>query len=284
MTEPALSASEKGPGKRATIVMSLVAVLCILIPLLFWHGTWFGRALTDEQISEYLGDNHDQPRRTQHALVQISERMSRGEASVKEWYPQLLSLADHSLPELRLTVAWVMGQDNQNEQFHDKLRELLRDANPMVRRNAALSLSRFGDAAGRTELLAMLQPHTITAGTGGVISNRLQQGDVADRGTLLVRVEVEGEPEPAEIRSEVPGVVRKQLKSDGDAVQPGEGVTLLGPDPGHAFEALRGLYLVGVRDDIETIRPFLMPSENNPAHVAEQARLTIEKLSGNSGP
>jgi len=249
---------------------------------LFWHGTWFGRALSDEQVTEYLADSQEQPRHTQHALVQISERMSRREASAKQWYPQLVTLADHSLPELRLTVAWVMGQDNENEQFHDTLRELVRDANPMVRRNAALSLARFGDASGRAELLAMLQPHTVVANQAGVITNRLQDGDTVDRGTLLARVEVEGEPEPIEIRSEIPGIVRKQLKSDGEAIQPGEGVTLLGPDPGHAYEALRGLYLVGARGDIEIIRPFLMPTENNPAHVAEQARLTIEKLSGNT--
>lgn len=284
MTEPVQPANEKAPGKRATILMSLVAVLCVVIPLLFWHGTWFGRELTDDQITEYLGDSQDQPRHTQHALVQISERMSRGEASVERWYPDLVSLAGHSLPELRLTVAWVMGQDNQNEQFHDKLRDLVRDSNPMVRRNAALSLARFGDPAGRPELLAMLQPHTVATEHAGVITNRLQAGDSVDRGTLLVRIETEGVPEPAEIRSEVPGIVRKQLKNNGDVVQPGEGVTLLGPDPSHAYEALRGLYLVGTREDIDTIRPFLMPSDDNPNHVAEQARLTIEKLSGRSDP
>lgn len=272
--------TEKAPGKRATLLMTLVAILCVVIPLLFWHGTWFGRALTDEQITEYLADSQDQPRHTQHALVQISERMSRGEASVEQWYPDLVSLADHSLPELRLTVAWVMGQDNQNERFHEKLRDLLQDSNPMVRRNAALSLARFGDPAGRPEMLAMLRPHTVTTEHGGVVTNRLQEGDTVDRGTLLVRVAAEGDAEPAEVRSEVPGVVRKQLKNNGDLVQPGDGVTLLGPDPGHAYEALRGLYLVGTREDIDAIRPFLMPTEDNPAHVAEQARLTIDKLSG----
>jgi hypothetical protein len=210
--------------------------------------------------------------------------MSRGETSAEQWYPQILTLAGHELPELRLTVAWVMGQDNENEPFHEKLRELVRDSNPMVRRNAALSLARFGDAAGRPELLAMLQPQTMVAERAGVVRNRLHEGDMVDRGTLLVRVEAEGEPEPLDIRSTVPGIVRKQLKNDGDLVQAGEGVTMLGANPEHAYQALRGLYLVGVREDAETIRPFLVPNENNPNHVAEQARLTIEKLSGNSSP
>lgn len=270
-------------SKRATIVMALVALLCIVIPFLFWHGTWFGRALTDQEISEYLADQQEQPRHTQHALVQISERMSRGETSVTQWYPQLVKLADHSLPELRLTVAWVMGQDTASEAFHDKLRELVRDPNPMVRRNAALSLARFRDAAGRPELLAMLRPHTVTAEQTGVITNRLEEGDPVDRGTLLARIEVEGRPEPFEIRSPIPGVVRKRLQQDGAAVDAGEEVTLLGPDSGHAFEALRALYLVGIRDDVETIRPYLMPNEETPAQVLEQARLTIEHLQGENG-
>lgn len=276
--------AEKTVSNRAIVMMALVAVLCIVIPFLFWRGTWFGRALSDEEISEYLAEQQEKPRHTQHALVQVSERMSRGEASVKQWYPQIVSLADHSLPELRLTVAWVMGQDNASDAFHEKLRDLIRDPNPMVRRNAALSLARFQDPAGRPELLAMLQPHTVTADQAGVITNRLQEGDPADRGTLLARMEVEGEPEPVEIRSPLPGVVSKQLRQDGDAVQAGEGITLLGPDSGHAYEALRALYLVGSRDDVETIRPFLLPNEDRPAQVTEQARLTIEHLQGKSGP
>lgn len=265
------------------MLIAVVAVLCVVIPLLFWHGTWFGRALSNQEISEYLAEQQEKPRHAQHALVQISERMSRGEASVQQWYPQVVSLADHPLPELRLTVAWVMGQDTQSEAFHDKLRELLQDSSPMVRRNAALSLARFGDPSGRPELLAMLGPYTVTTDKAGVLTNRLQEGDLVDRGTLLVRIEVEGEPEPAEVRSPVPGVVRKQLLQDGVAVAAGAEVTLLGPDSGHAYEALRALYLVGSPDDIEAIRPFLTANEDTPAQVTEQARLTIEHIRGKTG-
>jgi hypothetical protein len=273
-------AAEKA-GKRATLMVAVVAVLFVVIPFLFWHGTWFGRALTDQEISEYLADQ-EKPRHAQHALVQISERMSRGDTSVRQWYPQIIFLAGHSLPELRLTVAWLMGQDNQNETFHEKLRELLQDSSPMVRRNAALSLARFGDAAGRPELLAMLQPFTVTAGQAGVVTNRLREGDTVDRGTLVARIAAPGQGEPVELRSPVPGVVRQQLHPDGTGLNAGDGVTLLGPDAGHAYEALRALYLVGKRDDVETIRPFLMPNEETPTQVVQQARLTIEHLNGST--
>jgi HEAT repeats len=277
MPQPA-TPPQKAISNRATVVMALVALLCILIPFLFWRGTWFGRVLTDEEINEYLAEQQEKPRHTQHALVQISERMGRGETSVKQWYPQIVALADHPLPELRITVAWLMGQDNKSEAFHDKLRELIQDPNPLVRRNAALSLARFGDSSGRPILLSMLQPYTVDAEQAGVITNRLQEGDSVDRGTLLARMEVKGQPDPVEIRSPVPGVVGKRLRQDGDAVRAGEGVTLLSPDSGHAYEALRALYLVGSRDDIETIRPFLMPRQDTPSQVTEQARLTIEHL------
>lgn len=269
-------------GTKATLFMTLVAILVVVIPVLFWHGTWFGRALTDEEISDYLANHEEKPRQTQHALVQISERMARREESVRKWHPQIIELAEHPLPELRLTIAWLMGQDPKSEDFHFELRELVRDDNPMVRRNAALSLAAFGDPAGRDELLGMLRPYTVTAEQGGVITNRLQEGDPVDRGTLLVRVASEGVEEPLDVRSPVPGVVREQLQENGSKVPAGAGVTLLGPDSTHAYEALRALYLVGTREDVETIRPFLRPTENIPAQVNQQARLTIEHLTGQS--
>jgi hypothetical protein len=39
----------------------------------------------------------------------------------------------------------------------------LQDHNPMVRRNAALALVRFGDSTGRAEIRSMLRPETVAA-------------------------------------------------------------------------------------------------------------------------
>ncbi len=263
-------------------MMVAVAVLFVLIPFLFWRGTWFGRTLSDAQISEYLA-NVEKPRETQHALAQISERMSRADPAIKQWYPQILALADHPLPELRLTVAWLMGQDHASEEFHERLLALLRDPHPLVRRNAALALAGFGDPAAREELRAMLRPFTVKTGEAGILTNRLEPGDVVDRDTLLGRVAVEGREEPAEIRSPLPGVVREQLLANGAVVQPGDDVTLLEPSAQHVYEALRALYLVGTLDDLEGVRRFLKPSEHMPASVSEQARLTSEQIRRNAG-
>lgn len=282
-----MSASPDAPqtwvSRHATLIAGAVAVLCILVPYLFWQDTWFGQPLTDDQISENLAD-HDHPRKAQHALAQISERISRGQADVKKWYPQIVALADHPLDEMRVTVAWLMGQDNQSPQFHEALKGLLHDPNPLVRRNAALSLTRFGDKAGHEEILAMLRPFTVASPYAGEFTNRLNVGDEADTGTLLARVAGPGEQEAKELRSPVPGEVQKRLVEDGATVYSGQDVFVLGPDSSHAFEALRALYLIGTTADLEDVGHFLRPSGDLPRNVVEQARLTAENIRQRATP
>ena len=281
-----MSASPDAPqswiSRNATLIAGVVAILCVLVPYLFWKDTWFGQPLTDGQISANLADR-EQPRKAQHALAQISERIGRGQQDVKKWYPQIVALADHPLDEMRTTVAWLMGQDNQAPEFHEALEGLLLDPNPLVRRNAALSLTRFGDRRGHEELLAMLRPFTVTSPYAGEFTNRLQPGDMADAGTLLARVAAPGEAEPKELRSPVPGEVRTRLVEDGATVYSGQDVFVLGPDPSHAFEALRALYLIGTAADLEDVNRFLRPSGDLPPNVVEQARLTAEGIRERAG-
>jgi biotin carboxyl carrier protein len=270
-------------SRNATLIAGVVAILCILIPYLFWKDTWFGQPLTDDQVSQNLAD-HEHPRKAQHALAQISERIGRGQQDVKKWYPQIVALADHPLDEMRTTVAWLMGQDNEAPEFHEALEGLVQDPNPLVRRNAALSLTRFGDRTGHEEILAMLRPYTVASPYPGEFTNRLQPGDMADAGTLLARVAVPGEAEPKELRSPVPGEVRKRLVEDGSTVYSGQDVFVLGPDPNHSFEALRALYLIGTAADLEDVNRFLRPSGDLPSNVVEQARLTAEGIRGRGEP
>ncbi len=53
--------------------------LIVLMPFLFWWNTWFGRHLSDQQLTEYLHDDK-KPRHIQHALVQMGERMPSDKA------------------------------------------------------------------------------------------------------------------------------------------------------------------------------------------------------------
>ncbi len=265
------------PSRRATLIVTIVAAMFIIVPFLFWLDTWFGRELTDEEIREYLADQ-EKPRKAQHALVQISERMSAGDPTAEQWYPDIVELAGHSLAEIRVTVAWVMGQGRENQAFHDTLLTLLGDDEPLVRRNAALSLAGFADPTGRPVLQSMLRPYTITSPHAGKLQNRLEPEDTVSQATLLARIEQTGAEEPAEIRSPVPGVVRERLLKDGSDVTVGDEIMVLDPDYDHVFQSLRALFLVGTEEDLEDVRRFLRPREGMPANVAQQARLTADEI------
>src|ERR1700722_3261137 len=134
-------------GGRWTYAVLIVAVLFVMMPFLFWNATWFGRPLTDDQISKSLNDRKH-AREIQHAMTQIESRMERNDPSARHWYPQLVSLATDPLTEIRVTDAWVMGQDTAAPEFHEALRKLITDPQPMVQRHAAPSLVRFGDDSG----------------------------------------------------------------------------------------------------------------------------------------
>ena len=146
---------QKRPGRRAYFLIALFAFLLVLFPFLFWYLTWFGRKLPDREIDEYLNNAAAKPRQAQHALVQIGERLSRGDRAAQRWYPNVIEASSSPALELRQSAAWIMGQDHSYEPFHAALRNLLSDPSPMVRRNAALSLSNFHDTAALPELRAI---------------------------------------------------------------------------------------------------------------------------------
>ena len=148
------------PGQR--VAFFVTAWLIVLMPFLFWWSTWFGRALPDRKLGEYLQDDAH-PRHIQHALVQVGERMAHGDRGVSQWYPRVAALASYRVEEVRNTDAWVMGQDSSVAAFHEALLLMLADSSPIVRGNAALSLVRFGDASGRPQIVALLQPARVTA-------------------------------------------------------------------------------------------------------------------------
>jgi hypothetical protein len=265
------------PGPKVKLLVFGVAFLMVLVPFLFWKGTWFGTVLSDEKVKEYL-EQSARPRDTQHALFQISEQMTRGQWELaRRWYPLLLPLVTHPVPEVRTTLAWLMGQDTRQADFHQALVALVKDANPLVRRNAALALVRFADAQGRPELLSMLQPFTVVSPKAGVLRYRLREDDSVDTGTLLARLETSS-AEPFEVRSLLPGFVREKLVQDGSTVTEGQNILMLSPSDAQVWEALRGLYLVGQTEDLETIQNFTGRSPHLGERTRQQARFTIEAI------
>src|SRR6185436_12191674 len=115
------------------------------------------------------------------ALLQIQQRLERGDASAKNWYPQLIVLSGSPETEFRLTVAWLMGFDNTSPEFHNALLKLVHDQEPIVRRNAALALVRFNDPSGREELISMLKPYVLKAPVDGVVASSMHEGSTVNR-------------------------------------------------------------------------------------------------------
>jgi len=204
--------------------------------------------------------------------VQVGERIARHDPSAARWYPQVVQFAASPLIELRQTAAWIMGQDHTYAPFHEALVKLTADPQPMVRRNAALALSNFGDPAARQELLAMLRPYTIVSPAAGVVRYRLKLGEYVNPGTLVAHVG------GAEVRSPLPGEVRELSRRDGGTVGAGDALVEISSDKEHAWEALRALWTVGTKDDLEDIQRYARGIPGMPEKVQEQAVLTVRAI------
>ena len=258
------------PGRRAYFLIAVFALALVLLPFLFWYSTWFGRKLSDSDLDAYFADR-SRPRRAQHALVQVGERIAqRRDAS--RWYPQVVAQASSPVLEIRQTAAWIMGQDRSYPPFHEALLRLIHDPEPMVRRNAALSLAAFNDASARPELIAMLRPYRLTAPAAGVLRYRLRIGDYVNPGTMIARID------EREVRSPVPGEVRSLDAHDGATVQSGQALAGLSADKNHVFEALRALVLVGEKEDLEDVQRYTRPVNGMPEVVSRQAHLTVQAI------
>jgi hypothetical protein len=273
--------------RRSPVPLAILAALFIIVPFLTWYGTWFGRKLSDEDTGRYLTEESN-PRHVQHALLQVAERLDQKDASVRKWYPQLVKLSGSSMTELRSMTAWVMGKDASAEEFHSALLGMRGDSEPLVRRNAALSLTAFRDARGRPELRAMLQDFTVVSPGEGRIGSVLAEGAPARAGALLARLTLPG-GEMQEIRAPVPGRIKRVLVGEGAKVGTGDELLLLSPDAESVWEALRGLLLVGESDDLPLVQKYAEGESGMPAKVKEQAAQTAlaiqarEKKEGKDG-
>jgi hypothetical protein len=254
--------------------------LIVLMPFLFWWSTWFGRHLSDQQLTMYLHDDK-KPRHIQHALVQLGDRMNHADVSARQWYPDLVRLATYPVEEVRNTDAWVMGQDTSGAGFHETLLKMLQDPSPMVRGNAALSLVRFGDATGRPQIIALLQPAEINAPAAGTIADADHPGTPIRQGGLLAKLSATGLPQPVEIRSPIPGRIRS-VAQPGAKVNAGAEVAVIDPGTEQVWEALRALYLIGQPEDLSAVRPYERDLPDVSNDVRKQAEETEKAIAGRS--
>lgn len=264
---------------RASLPLIIVAVLFIVVPFLTWYGTWFGRGLSDEEIANYLADDKN-PRHMQHALSRVEERIERGDPAVKKFYPQVIALSKHPTGEIRKTTAWVMGQDNSSKEFHQALITLLGDSEPLVRRNAALQLVRFGDASGRAELRAMLQPFEAKSPIAGSVTSLLPLQSKISAGGLIARIR-DASNSLQEFRSPLDGAISKVNVKEGDTVGVGQTVVWLTPDRATVSDALQALAYVGTQEDVPAIEACLQSDSSAEIRLGGSAAIRMIKSRAN---
>jgi len=159
---------------------------------------------------------------------------------------------------------------------------MLADPSPMVRGNAALSLVRFGDAMGRPQIVALLQPATINASASGRIVDADRPGTAVHQGGLLAKLATADSSAPVEIRSPIPGRIRS-VAQPGANVAAGAELAVVDPGAEQVWEALRALYLVGQMDDLPAIRPYERDLPDIPDHVRQQAMETEKAIRARAG-
>jgi biotin carboxyl carrier protein len=269
-------AGQPGAARRRTPwPLVVVAVLFVVVPFLTWYTTWFGRGLGDEKIEEYLREG--KPRHAQHALSQVAERVARGDEGARRWFPRVLALAESPVPDVRMTAAWVMGEEHRSEEFRAALLKLLSDPEPIVRRNAALALVRFGDARCRPELVSMLRPYAVKAPADGEALTALTEGTPVKRDALLVRYTQAGGG-GGEVRSPLPGRVEAAKVRAGDRFIAGQELFVLAPDAEQAQDALVGLLYFGAAEDLPEIERYARGVDGMTEGVKRQAALTAEAV------
>ncbi len=268
------------PRRRSPWPLAVVAALFIILPFLSWYGTSFWRPLNDEEIEKYLNDE-GKPRHVQHALEQIDKRIVSGDESVKKWYPQVIRAAERTLPDLRMSSAWVMGDDNKSEEFHAALKTLLNDSEPAVRRMAALSLSRFNDESARAELLSMLRPFAVKMPFAGTLNTILPVGSPVSREAMVARARDE-KGNVQEVRAPVAGKIVRVSAVDGTSLAAGAELLVLAPDGKNVWEALRALYLIGGVEDVPEIERYAQGVPGMSEEIKKQAALTAEAIKNRS--
>lgn len=265
----------KAARRRTPWPLVVIALLFVIVPSLTWYLTWFGRALTDEELTRYLSDSN--PRHAQHALSQLAERIEKGDASTSRWNAQVVALSQSQTPDLRMTAAWVMGLEHKSEDFHAALARLLEDTEPIVRRNAALALVRFDDGRARPELLAMLRPYAIKSTADGTALTALTEGTHVKRGSLLLKFKDQsGALE--EIRSPLPGEIARALVKDGEGFASGGDLFVLAPDAEQGRDALLGLYYVGGPEDLAEVERYAHGVEGAPEDLKAKAAQVAEAI------
>ena len=265
------------PGSPRNTFIFMVPILVVLVTFLFWYQTWFGRPLSEREMGQYRSDT-SVPHKTQHALAQLSNRIARGDGTARRWYPAIIALGQSKEPQLRSMAAWVMGQDNHCEEFHQSLRRLVDDPAPLVRWNAALALVRFSDAVAEPQLRAMLRPLTLAAPQAGTLEFRLKEHDAVQSGGIVARISSVGDGNSLNVVSPTAGKIARLVAKTGGPIGAGDAIAVIEPGEAQVFEALRGLALIGQSESLADVERFAAGVPGMSERVRQQALITAQAI------
>ena len=260
---------------QALLLILGVVLGTTLVVWFVWRMTWFGARLDDRTLIEHLAPDAS-PRDVQHAIHEVAARLEERQPGMERWVAPLVQASRRSEEPIRVMAAWAMQGDAAQPEFADRLREMLADPAPLVRRNAATSLARAPDDAARPVLREMLEPWTVTAPVAGRVSGLLGIDHVVRHGAKVAGIESQGRE--VAVLAPVPGRVLERMARDGDEVASGAPVLLLGPDPDHAMNAAKGLVFVGTREDVALLSLLASPRSAMPDRVQAQARAAIAAI------
>lgn len=242
-----------------------------------WQGTWFGARLDDDALLAAMSPDA-KPRDVQHGIEEITRRFDERAVGMERWAGALVEASRRAEDPVRVVAAWAMQSDAGREEFVGRLREMVAsDESVLVRRNAACSLAKSGDAAGRAVLRSMLEPFTVTAPCAGVVGG-LSGVDVPARELKPVGRVRRDDGSDALIVAAVPGRVTKRVAADGARVATGDAVLVLAPDGRHAGNAALALSLVGTKEDLDLLDLAAAPQSAFEADVKAAARAAADAI------
>lgn len=249
----------------------------IALTWFFWYRTWFGARLDDDALIAAM-QPASPPRDVMHGINEITVRLETGGHGLDRWAGLLVDASRRAEDPVRNAAAWGMGADASRPEFVARLHELVTgDPSVLVRRNAACSLARAHDAAGRAVLRSMLQPFTVTAGEAGVVSSVAAVEMPVKDGGVVARIRKD-DGATADALAPVPGRVIRRAAEDGARVAAGDALVVLSPDGTHALNAAAALSLVGTNEDVELLNLAAAPQSALGEDVKKAATLAVEAI------
>jgi biotin carboxyl carrier protein len=242
-----------------------------------WYRTWFGARLGDDALIAAMQPTSP-PRDVMHGIHEITVRLTTESHGLDRWARLLVDASRRGEDPVRNAAAWAMGTDATRPEFLVRLHELVAgDASVLVRRNAACSLAKARDPAGRAVLRSMLEPFPVTTSHAGAVASVAAVEMPVREENVVARIRLD-DGTTADVLSPVPGRVVRRAAEDGARVASGDAIVVLAPDSVHALQAAMALSLVGTADDVELLSLAAAPQSDLGDDVKKAANAAVEAI------